>query len=79
LVWHRLDQVAPILEKTLKVKVPDTTVLMAAIVKRHHIIHRAGLTPEGEQVEVSAADVRELRQQVLAFATSIQGQLSNGS
>jgi len=74
-VWHRLDKVVPMLEEGLKINIPPIADLMKQIVVRHDIMHRAGVTREGESVMVQVEDVRGLRETLRTFAEKIESAL----
>ncbi len=73
-VWHNWGHVRPMLV-CMGVRVPKLTSLQEAVQKRHHIVHRSGLDPDGGLVTVSEADVHELCAIALAFAEDIARQL----
>lgn len=75
LVWHRLDKVKPMMEKGLKIKIPEIEDLMREVLIRHDIVHRGGRTKEGEPVVVSADDVRRAVKTVRTFADAIEQSL----
>ena len=76
LVWHRLDKVAPLMEKTLGIKMPVIGELMRHIIVRHDIVHRGGKTKEGNPVIVSGHELGKLRGDVVGFVNDLEAQLS---
>jgi len=75
LVWHRVEQVAPLLSKGLGVNLPSLKFFVDAAVLRHHIVHRSGKDLNGEVVLTSFVQVTELFDDVLIFAENIDRQL----
>ena len=76
LIWHRLDKVAPLMKTSLDIPVPSVEPLMKHIVVRHDIVHRGGITKDGQDVVVSAESLNCLREDVLAFVDAIEEQLA---
>jgi hypothetical protein len=79
MVWHRWKDVASLYALGLEVKLPDTSALEAAVVKRHDIVHRSGHTVEGEPVEITRADVDALAAEVSKFCHDVTRLLDNRS
>lgn len=78
LVWHRWQEVAPLYEKGLRVKLPSTKVFQDALQTRHDIVHRSGANKDGNPVATSAEDVRLLSGQVEAFCEQVAAQFDAG-
>jgi hypothetical protein len=65
LLWHNLERVKPMYEKTFEIEFPyDLGFMTSAVRSRHDIVHRNGRTPDGQPVVLVAADVLELAEQV---------------
>lgn len=75
LMWHRLDKIKPMLMAAFQIDVPEITQLMAAVKVRHDIVHRAGRDASGLLVDLTADDVRALRDKCQGFAETIQNEL----
>lgn len=73
LVWHRWEKVGQLFRFGLGVKLPSVRPFQDAIEKRHHIVHRSGHDKDGNPVEVSGQDARDLAQAVEAFAEQVYG------
>ncbi|RQS12237.1 hypothetical protein DIE07_08640 [Burkholderia sp. Bp9002] len=71
-IWHRLDKVRPMFSDAFGISIPDIGNLMKAVKVRHDIVHRAGRDVEGNIVDLSADDIRNLRGACQAFATAIE-------
>ena len=67
LVWHRWNDVAPLYEKGLGVKLPGTKAFKDALQKRHDIVHRSGVDQEGKPVTVDHGEVLMLSAKVAEF------------
>jgi len=75
-IWHRLDKVKPMMEQGLKIKLPDIGGLMKEVLVRHDIVHRAGKTKEGDEVNLLVEDVLRVRDLVNGFASAIGVELN---
>ncbi|MEW8027470.1 MAG: hypothetical protein AB2761_03400 [Candidatus Thiodiazotropha endolucinida] len=75
IVWHRIESIAPIFDKGLRVKLPSLKFFKEAIVTRHHIVHRSGKDTEGNVVQPTLEQVLDLLDNVLSFAGNIDKQL----
>ncbi|MFD1557463.1 HEPN domain-containing protein [Paraburkholderia silviterrae] len=67
-MWHRLDKIKPIVKAAFQFDLPDISKLMGAVKIRHDIVHRAGRDADGNLVDLSAEDVRLLRNECQSFA-----------
>lgn len=76
LVWHRWDKVAQLFLHGFGFKTPSFKPFVAALVKRHHIVHRSGHDMDGAAIAVSAADCATLSSQVEEFAQEIHAQVA---
>jgi len=77
LVWHRWDKVAPLFKFGLEIDIPSFKQFDDALVKRHDVVHRSGFTKEGEPIKVDVVEIEALCEQILRFATEIDGKLSS--
>ena len=76
LIWHRLDRVKPMYEKTLGIKFPDDiSTIFRAILIRHDIVHRNGKTRDGREIIITQEAVTELTNAVKNLVQYIDTQL----
>ena len=76
LIWHRLDRVKPMYEKTLDIKFPDDlSTIFRAILIRHDIVHRNGKTKDGKEIVITQEKVTELINAVKQLVQHIDAQL----
>lgn len=71
LVWHRWNDVAPLFKYGLEVTPPSFKEFDEPMRMRHDIVHRSGLTKEGEAVVVLPGDVLALQDRITAFAEKL--------
>ena len=76
LVWHRWSRVAPLFTSGLGLKIPSFKQFDAALLRRHDIVHRSGLSKAGDPVQIAAGELESLCEQVLAFALEINAELA---
>ena len=75
-VWHNLAKVQAMYRETLGVEFGDTIADVArSIPRRHDIVHRNGRDKDGNDVAVSAGEVRALVNAVRAMAIAIDARL----
>lgn len=72
-VWHRLNDVKLFYRAALDVDFHIPAALVAAIEKRHHIIHRNGVDLEGNAVVVSDEALAALSAEITRFLKDIDG------
>ncbi|RTL49919.1 MAG: hypothetical protein EKK46_14075 [Rhodocyclaceae bacterium] len=70
-VWHRADQVSPLLKFGFEITPPSFKQLQDHIIKRHHIVHRSGQDNEMNPVSVLVSDVDSVRHAVEKFAKEL--------
>lgn len=70
-VWHRWDKVGAIYKSGLGITLPSLKVFDDALVTRHDIVHRSGRTKDGEEVDVSNAEIEDLSRAVTRFAEEV--------
>ena len=76
LIWHRLDRVKPMYEKTLDIKFPDDlSTIFRAILIRHDIVHRNGKTKDGKEIIITQEKVTELINAIKQLVQHIDTQL----
>ncbi len=76
LIWHRLDRIKPMYEKTLNIEFPtDLGEIFRSIRIRHDIVHRNGKTKDGKDILVTKEDVKNLIKTVKQFVQHIDNQL----
>ena len=68
MVWHRWDQVATLYRDGLEVRLPSIKAFEKPLTMRHHIVHRSGTDMEGQLIAISDENVKELADDVEAFA-----------
>jgi len=73
--WHRLAKVKEMMVSGLGIDVPDIAELTKEILVRHDIVHRAGRDVDGTVVDLSADDVRQVRDLVRGFAHQLEERL----
>lgn len=71
IVWHRWEKVGQLFKAGLDVRLPSTKAFQEAIEKRHHIVHRSGHDQDGNPVQISPQDARDLAQAVEDFANRV--------
>ena len=75
-VWHRLDSARRIYEDAFEgLEWPSTSDLDGLLEIRHDIVHRAGVTMEGNPVSVTVEDLEEHFRHVEAFVETLEPQL----
>ncbi len=75
LVWHRLDHVSKLYEKSVGVIFPsDMKALRNAIAVRHELVHRNGKKQDGTEHEIGEADIRS----VIKLAEELVGHIEKG-
>lgn len=72
IIWHNWRNVAPVLEFGLGGKPPKAGFLNKAASKRHHLVHRGGLTKEGRPVTVQLAELDALIERATEFVDAIE-------
>lgn len=77
LVWHQWDKVAPLFTIVLELDIPGFRQFEDAVIKRHDIVHRSGLSKTGVPVNVDEAEITALCEQIIRFATEIDEKLAN--
>lgn len=60
LIFHKLPVVDEIYKKALDIRIPINSDLTDAVIKRHDIVHRNGKDKEGDEVDITKAEVDEL-------------------
>jgi len=70
-VWHNWDKVSTLYKYGLGLGKLNLDKFTPAVLTRHDIIHRSGLTKTGEKVEVTFEQISELCREISAFATSV--------
>lgn len=71
-VWHRWEHVAQIYRAALGVRLPSVKSFVAALERRHDIVHRSGCNKEGVAVQITDGQIRELAAMVEAFAVELE-------
>jgi hypothetical protein len=71
LVWHNWKSVSPLFKLGLEINIPSFKQFDEALVKRHDIVHRSGLTKVGWPIAVSIIEINELCEQVKIFAAAV--------
>lgn len=74
-VWHNWDNVATLYKYGLGLKKLNLDHFTPAVLKRHDIVHRSGLTKAGEQVVVTSVEILALCEQITIFAETVSSQL----
>jgi hypothetical protein len=75
LVWHQWDKVAPLFKVGLEVDIPGFKQFEGALIKRHDIVHRSGLSKTGESIHVDEAEFEALCDQIVQFACEVSEKL----
>jgi len=75
IVWHRLDEVARLYKAGFGIAMPSLKPFVAAIEKRHHIVHRSGYDQNRKPVYVSTEEISALCESVLTFAKELDARL----
>ncbi|WP_457894597.1 hypothetical protein [Stenotrophomonas hibiscicola] len=75
LPWHRWSDVRPLLQIGLDVPVPEFKSFSADVRIRHDIVHRNGMTNEGDQVDVTEQMLSEFGARINAYAEQLEGAL----
>jgi hypothetical protein len=80
LVWHNLEKVKPMYKSTLGIDFPkDLRRLFKAIAIRHDIVHRNGKNKEGNEIQLSRADVEQLLADVRDFGLFVDDQFEESA
>jgi hypothetical protein len=74
-VWHNWDNVGTLYKYGLSLKKLNLDNFTPAVLKRHDIVHRSGMTKAGEHVVVTSAEIIALCEQITIFAASVASQL----
>jgi len=77
LVWHQWNKVAPLFKLGLQVDIPGFKQFEAALIKRHDIVHRSGVSKAGERVAVDVAEIEALCEQIIRFANEVNEKLAS--
>lgn len=76
LVWHRWEDVAPLIKNGLEIEFPSVRQFIEPTKKRHDIVHRSGQDVDGNAVVITADDVRDLADKVLEFANELDRRIA---
>jgi hypothetical protein len=80
LMYHNLPQVRELYHHVLGVALPKTLrELIAAVSRRHDLVHRGGKTKDGMVVYVTTSDVFELCEALRVFVAHIDSQIRERS
>jgi hypothetical protein len=75
-VWHHLPRAKAIYKATLDIEFPDDLgPLLLAVHRRHDIVHRNGKTKDGDEINLTKEQVKELTEIALAFVEKLDEQL----
>lgn len=74
-VWHRLDKVKLMIERSFEITFPEINKIMTQVVIRHHIVHRGGRDKNGELVFIATEDVLKICEEVKKFSTHLESEL----
>lgn len=77
LVWHRWNKVALVYKHALSLDLPDTKQFDEALLTRHDIVHRSGLTKDGAAVTVSDTQIDKLKSAIEAFARDLERRIAD--
>lgn len=72
MVWHRWDTVAQIYAKGLKTRLPGLAQFDDALLKRHDIVHRSGLSKDGTPVIAERDEIEALFQAIRTFGKTTE-------
>lgn len=76
LMWHNIKKIKPMYKVSLGVDFPeDLSPLFKAIAKRHDLVHRGGKNKDGEPIDISEEELRELVVYANTFVGSINEQI----
>ncbi|MBI6674365.1 MULTISPECIES: hypothetical protein [Pseudomonas syringae group] len=76
LVWHRFEKVRSLMQRGLKITIPDIGFLMKEVEIRHDIIHRGGRDKQGRAVVLTGQQVSDISENVKVFAAYIEQELA---
>lgn len=71
LIFHDLKKIKPMYETVLNHKFSDLSWLFKAVEIRHHCVHRAGYSKDGEKVDISVESIADLLNNVNDLAGEI--------
>lgn len=71
MVWHRLNDLAPMFKETLGIRMNISRQLTNDIDIRHHIVHRNGFDLNGNKVAVTKERIEALILSIKQFVTDI--------
>lgn len=76
LTWHNWRSVRPLFTDGLEIMIPSFKPFDAALLKRHNIVHRSGVTKAGWPITVDSAEIEALCEQVREFAFAVKQALA---
>ena len=76
LIFHKLEKVKPMYKAVLDCDFGDITWLHEAVNIRHHCVHRAGRTKEGNQINLTVDSIRELAKMATILVHDIEQKVS---
>lgn len=71
LIFHNIRKIKPMYKDVLGFDFGDTPWLFRAVLKRHDCVHRAGYDKEGNKIEITVKEIRDLMQNCNNLAEEI--------
>lgn len=77
-VWHRWEQVKPLMKVGLGVDLPSFRPFIEPTKKRHDIVHRSSQDIDGNVIDITHQEIRALAAAVLEFANDLDERIASG-
>lgn len=75
-VWHKWDEVGPLLVHGLQIKPPSFKPFIEPVKKRHDIVHRSGHQKDGTPITVEVQEINDLMESVRNFAIQLNARMA---
>lgn len=75
-VWHKWDEVGPLLVHGLQIKPPSFRPFIEPVKKRHDIVHRSGHQKDGTPITVEVLEINDLMEAVRNFAIQLNASMT---
>nr|WP_321453838.1 hypothetical protein [uncultured Carboxylicivirga sp.] len=74
-IYHNLPAIREMYKSTFEIEFPEISNVYKHVLTRHDLVHRNGLTKEGEKVKTDTQTLKQLIEDVTNFISSIADQL----
>lgn len=75
LIFHDIAKVKPMYLSVLGIEFGDVSWLFKAVLVRHHCVHRAGYDKDGNEVDLTSADLDALITKSVGLVNAVEGQV----